>query len=222
VVQLYTRQQRSRVKQPLRQLRGFQRIALAPGERRTVHFTLAAADLAYWDVTQDRFVVEAARHTVMVGGSSADIRRTAVVAVRGDQVPPRDVLAGPLAAVNHDEYDGVILFDESPTGGDAVGAAEAGAWISFADVAFDGPLAAVRIRVSRVDMGRAVVTLRLDDPIAGPVVAEVREDCGPDRHAWHDVVVPVTPDLSGRHDLYVVLAEPGVNLASVTFFGSAA
>jgi hypothetical protein len=83
-------------------------------------------------------------------------------------------------------------------------------------------VAAVRIRVSRVDTGRAVVTLRLDDPVAGAVAAEVSVDCGPDRHAWCDAVVQVSPDLTGRHDLYVVLAEPGVNVAAVTFLGGAA
>ena len=75
VVQLYTRQQRSRVKQPLRQLRGFRRVHLAPGEQTTVTFTVRAADLAFFDVTRGRPVVETARHAVLVGRSCATSNR---------------------------------------------------------------------------------------------------------------------------------------------------
>jgi beta-glucosidase len=83
VVQLYTRQRRSRVKQPLRQLRGFARVTLAPGERRTVRLRLRAADLAHWDVDRDGYLVETARHTVQVGRSCADVTLTTTLGVRG-------------------------------------------------------------------------------------------------------------------------------------------
>jgi beta-glucosidase len=83
VVQLYTRQRRSRVKQPLRQLRDAARISLAPGERRVVTLRLRVADLAYWDESQGRPVVEDARHSVLVGRSARDIRLVGVLAVTG-------------------------------------------------------------------------------------------------------------------------------------------
>jgi beta-glucosidase len=83
VVQLYTRQRRSRVKQPLRQLRGFARVSLAPGECRTVRLRLRAADLAHWDVAHDDYLVETARHTVSIGRSCLDVTLTATLAVRG-------------------------------------------------------------------------------------------------------------------------------------------
>ena len=50
VAQLYVHQEKSAVKVPVKELRGFQRISLQPGETRTVHFTLPAAKLAIWDV----------------------------------------------------------------------------------------------------------------------------------------------------------------------------
>ncbi|MGC5030867.1 beta-glucosidase [Micromonospora sp. DT229] len=84
VVQLYTRQRRSRVKQPLRQLRDFTRVTLAPGECRTVTLRLRSAELGWWDVEQGRQVVEDATHTVLVGRSATDVRLTGIVAVRGE------------------------------------------------------------------------------------------------------------------------------------------
>jgi beta-glucosidase len=72
VVQIYASYPSSRVARPLKQLVGFQRVALQPGEARTVTFTLAASQLAYYD--QGQWVVEPGRLQVMVGGSSTDIR----------------------------------------------------------------------------------------------------------------------------------------------------
>src|SRR5439155_22673674 len=49
VVQLYAHDRESRVQQPVKQLRGFQRVSLQPGQTKTVTFTLKASDLAFWD-----------------------------------------------------------------------------------------------------------------------------------------------------------------------------
>jgi len=83
VVQLYVRYPESKVDRPRKQLRGFARVTLAPGEVRTVTLQLAAEDLAYWDVATHAWVVEPGRVDVMVGPSSADadlqVRRTVSV-----------------------------------------------------------------------------------------------------------------------------------------------
>jgi len=74
VVQFYTHPEQSRVQRPAKELRGFQRIHLQPGETKTVAFALAAEKLAFWDETTHGFVVEPGMFDVMVGASSADIR----------------------------------------------------------------------------------------------------------------------------------------------------
>ncbi|MGD0993158.1 MAG: glycoside hydrolase family 3 C-terminal domain-containing protein, partial [Gemmatimonadales bacterium] len=58
VVQLYVRHLGSAVPRPKRELRGFRRITLQPGERRTVEFRLAPRALAYWDTTSHGWKVE--------------------------------------------------------------------------------------------------------------------------------------------------------------------
>jgi beta-glucosidase len=83
VVQIYVRYLDSKVERPLKQLRGFLRVTLAPGETRTVTLSLAATDLAHWDPARDTWVVEPGRVELMVGPSSADadlrLRRTLTV-----------------------------------------------------------------------------------------------------------------------------------------------
>jgi beta-glucosidase len=81
VVQLYVHPLKSRVKRPAKELRGFQRVSLKPGERQTAKFTLRAEQLAVWDEAGHAFVVEPGNCEISVGASSADIRATAQVVV---------------------------------------------------------------------------------------------------------------------------------------------
>lgn len=85
VVQLYVSHENSKVIRPIKELRGFSRITLRPGETKTVVFRLTPKDLAYWNTARHRFETEQDRVRVMVGGSSADQRATAEfrVSVRG-------------------------------------------------------------------------------------------------------------------------------------------
>ncbi|MFD5067943.1 glycoside hydrolase family 3 N-terminal domain-containing protein [Streptomyces sp. NPDC058369] len=76
VVQLYIRDVAAGIVQPVRRLRGFERVTLAPGEQRRVRFTLTAEDLGHW--TNDpsgTYVLERGRIDVYTGTSSAATAR---------------------------------------------------------------------------------------------------------------------------------------------------
>ena len=64
------------------QLRGFKRVALKPGEHKTVEMPLPAKWAAHWDMKQHAFVLEPHQIELRVGASSADIRLTKTIAVR--------------------------------------------------------------------------------------------------------------------------------------------
>jgi beta-glucosidase len=81
VVQLYARHTASKVERPNKDLRGYQRVQLRPGETRTVSFALFGKSLAYWDTTGHRWVVEREPVELQVGASSADIRARRTVNV---------------------------------------------------------------------------------------------------------------------------------------------
>ena len=59
----------SRLVRPPKELKGFQRVTLAPGETKAVTLRLAAADLAYWEARKHAWVVEPGRVELMVGRS---------------------------------------------------------------------------------------------------------------------------------------------------------
>jgi beta-glucosidase len=71
VVQLYIRDVAASVTRPVKELKGFQKITLRPGEKRRVEFTLAPEHLGFYN-REMRFAVEPGEFKVMVGNSSAD------------------------------------------------------------------------------------------------------------------------------------------------------
>ncbi|MCG5219535.1 glycoside hydrolase family 3 protein [Streptosporangium sp. KLBMP 9127] len=212
IVQFYSHQQRSRVKQPLRQLRGFQRVRLAAGESRTVSLVMKVADLAFWDVTRNRFVVEEAPHKLMAGRSARDIRLCAPFHVTGERIPPRDAFAGPIEAADNDEYDGVTLVDAAKERGDAVRSDAAGGWIRFGGVDFGAGASACQLTASSTE--GAVLTLRLDDPLLGQVAATVPVPRTASRYEPSEIRCALA-GTGGLHDLYVVFENDGVTLSTL-------
>jgi beta-xylosidase len=77
VVQLYVGAQSSSVTRPVRLARGFQRVALAPGESREVAFALGDADLALWDMSMQRRV-EPGTCVLEVGSNSEELIGTSL------------------------------------------------------------------------------------------------------------------------------------------------
>lgn len=87
VVQLYVRDEYASLPRPVKELKGFVRLTLAPGERRRVTFHLPADALAFYDADL-RLVLEPGRIQVMVGSSSEDIRLTGAFEVVGEGPMP--------------------------------------------------------------------------------------------------------------------------------------
>lgn len=74
VAQVYIGDTECSVKRPIKELRNFQKIALAPCESRTVTLPISKLDLCFFDEEKDDFVLEAGEFAVFVGSSSRDIR----------------------------------------------------------------------------------------------------------------------------------------------------
>ena len=82
VVQLYVKHLHSTVERPQKALAGFSRVTVAPGATTTVHIPLKASQLAYWNGTQQKLLVEAEPISLIVGQSSADIALTRTITVK--------------------------------------------------------------------------------------------------------------------------------------------
>jgi beta-glucosidase len=74
VVELYIHDGHAKVDRPERELKGFRRVSLKPGETKTVEFTLSRADLSYWSPGNSAWVADPGRFEIQIGSSSRDIR----------------------------------------------------------------------------------------------------------------------------------------------------
>ena len=74
VVQLYVRDVASSLPRPAKELKGFEKIELAPGEKKQVTFKLDERSLAFYDPTAKKWVAEPGDFDILIGSSSRDIR----------------------------------------------------------------------------------------------------------------------------------------------------
>ncbi len=77
IVQLYVHDEQANLQRPEKELKGFAKVQLEPGERKTVTLPLARDALAYYDDLTHEWVAEAGEFEVLVGASSQDIHATA-------------------------------------------------------------------------------------------------------------------------------------------------
>jgi len=77
VVQLYLHDIESSVERPVKELKGFDKVYLAPGESKKISISLNTRDLSFWDVNTNDWLAEAGKFEVMLGSSLSDIRLTA-------------------------------------------------------------------------------------------------------------------------------------------------
>jgi len=83
IVQVYIAKPSAEIFRPVQELKAFARVPLAAGESRTVTLPLDDKAFRYWNTRTDGWEIEGGRYEVRVGASSADIRLTADVDIRG-------------------------------------------------------------------------------------------------------------------------------------------
>ena len=104
IVQLYVQDQEAVVKRPEKELKGFAKVYLEPGETKTVNIKLKERNFSFYSEKLARFAVESGQFDIMLGSSSRDIRVVETIEFDSD-----DDLREPLT-VNHSI--GKLLEDE--------------------------------------------------------------------------------------------------------------
>lgn len=76
IVQMYISDEKSSLPRPEKELKGFQKISLSPGEEKQVNFTIKKDALSFFDDKKHEWVAEPGKFKVLIGASSADIKGT--------------------------------------------------------------------------------------------------------------------------------------------------
>ncbi len=198
VVQLYVQALNSRVKRPIKQLKGFKKVHLDAGQSQTVEFSLPVSELAFWDVTREQYCVENGEYVIMIGRSSADIQLSAQITVQGETIPSRN-LYNNTKAENYDDYEGVYL-DECKAGGASIHPVKEGAWIAFKDVLFNSGAKGFEALVSSVTGGS--IEIRIGSSV-GERIGTLVIPSGGELQQWRSLTGEVSTQ-SGTNDIYLI------------------
>lgn len=88
VVQVYVGDIESRLLRPHKELKGFAKVSLKPGETKTVSFSLDSRAFSYWDPAHGNWVAEAGDFEILVGASSQDIRLKKTIQLKRENPLP--------------------------------------------------------------------------------------------------------------------------------------
>ena len=83
IVQLYVAKKNSELFRPAKELKGFARVTLAPGEKQRITITLDDTAFRFWNVKANRWEIEGGEYELLVGASVEDIRLCEKISVHG-------------------------------------------------------------------------------------------------------------------------------------------
>ncbi|MDR3283728.1 MAG: glycoside hydrolase family 3 C-terminal domain-containing protein [Treponema sp.] len=212
VPQLYVSITPSRVRRPVKTLKGFDRIFLAPGGQTRVSFELPAQELAYWDAASRGFRVESGQCAVSIGASSADIRLTGGFAVAGEAALPRSTAE--VYAETFDAYQNCFLHEKRGSDIPAVFTSGSLSWLCYASCGFGGGARAFSALVTGEPGSRLEIRLDAPDGPCAAVIPVPRTDPATSFPArpnaprpvpsWAFVSAPVEA-VSGIRDVYLMM-----------------
>ncbi|MEU0560173.1 glycoside hydrolase family 3 C-terminal domain-containing protein [Dactylosporangium sp. NPDC006015] len=105
VVQIYRHDRTGVVARPRRELAGFAKVHLEPGERRTVAVTVAARAFAFYDVRVAGWRIPSGAHDLEVARSSADVVGVVTIAVEGGVSTAAEPAGAPLVAAGDEQFE---------------------------------------------------------------------------------------------------------------------
>jgi beta-glucosidase len=76
IVQLYVNDEKSSLPRPLKELKGFEKVSLEPGEEKQVRFTISKEALSFYDDKKNTWVAEPGKFKIMIGASATEIKDT--------------------------------------------------------------------------------------------------------------------------------------------------
>lgn len=122
VVQLYVAPKGGTIIRPVRELRAFEKISLAPGETKTVTFTLERRAFAYWSTKIHNWHVESGEYEIQIGKNSHEILLSEMVSVQSETVIPKiftlnstmgEIMADPKGKAVLEQAMGAMMGNEA-------------------------------------------------------------------------------------------------------------
>jgi len=224
VAQLYINTPSTLVR-PIKQLKGFSRISLQPGETKTVSFKLKYEDLQYYDVVSRSFKVEAGTVNLLVGSSSQDIRLNTTIGATAGTVS-ETYRQNPYTQVEAEDYENKtasVMLKSCSEGGLCLDSLLNNSNVVYKNFNFNkGALQFKARQASSISNGSISIVL---DSLSGPVAGTLTLTNTGSISTFATDSCSLN-EIKGIHDVYLVLkggsATAGTRLNWFTFKQSAA
>lgn len=115
IVQLYIGKENSALPRPLRELKGFEKVRLLPGEEKEVTIPFDDKSFRYFNVKTNRYEEEGGAYRIEIGASSTDIRLTEEITRKGSEAPsPYDIsaiphyMSGKVREISDEEFASIL------------------------------------------------------------------------------------------------------------------
>ena len=226
---------------PKKRLASFEKVDLAAGETKEVTLEVSAEDMALWNSNTDAYEVEAGTYTFEAAASSQDVKATAQAEIAGTDFDGLDLTdtvyvydkSFASSKLSYNEYSKAHtaenLKDDVLVGGySAIEARADGAWTALNGVNLDG-ITKLTASVAYTKDDDTSIEVHLDSP-DGEKIAEFSfgkigeestytvdavEDYEVHEQGYADVEAELTSEVSGTHDVYLVLTKAGTQMYSI-------
>lgn len=219
VAQLYINTPSTMVR-PIKQLKGFTRVTLQPGETKHVSFTLKYEDLQYYDVVSRTFKVEAGSVNLYLGSSSQDIRLTKTVAVSAGTVSStyRQNPYSQMEAEDYENKSATVMLKSCSEGGLCIDSLVNSSNVVYKNLNFNKSALKFKARQASL-MSNGSISIVIDS-ISGPVAGTLAlTNTGSITSFVTDSCT--LNEIKGVHDVYLVFkggtATAGTRLNWFTF-----
>ncbi len=220
VPQLYVHHVSSKMRRPIKELKGFQRITLQPGESRTVTFSLAHADLSFYDVSSKAFLVEDGSLEILVGGSSDDLQLQGQITIQGGMVA-ETYRQNPLIRIEAENFEfksNPMTITVSEEGGQSVKIMAENDFVVYRNVDFTEGVTSFDARISLSSMAGhdAIMEIRLDS-LTGTLAGMMMLHASAMEDGYQTKSCMIT-GAGGIHDLYLVFNGAGAERCKLNWF----
>ena len=232
---------------PKKKLAAFEKVYIPAGQTRTVTLSFDKNDIALWDTNSEKYIVEAGTYQFQIGRSSNDIRQTAEVSVRGENIAKLDASTEPVSVFDHTFASSGVIYreaskqntvtglqqDKLTNGYSVVMSKRSGAWVALKNVDMTNSTG-IKLKVASTEndskiyvkegspAGRTLATLSFGSttPI-NYIIANTTSAGGivVNELGYIEVAANLNMAVNGVTDLFLVFGNPDIRVDSLQLSG---
>lgn len=218
VVQLYVKIDSSAIDRPQKELKGFERITLQPGETKTVNMVLRHEALSFYDVNSRAFVVEDGKVNLMAGSSSDDIRLDSQIIVTGGMISAtyRQDPFSRMEAEHFENKSSTVKLAACAEGGQSIDSLINDSYVVYKNLDFQIEALQFNARLASINYGGAVIQIRLDS-LDGTLAGSLNIVPSQDLNTYHDQWCTLS-GITGVRDVYLVFKSQQAGACRLNWF----